>query len=138
VTIGAAITGALPFMRAQAESMMTDSCVITRASGDPVFNATTGKYDTPTPDTIYTGKCRIRTRSQFLRDRAADGGEHQVLIWSYIVSVPLTVTDIRVDDVVTVTASTDPALVERELKARITNLATNSTARRIDCEEIAR
>src|SRR5213075_776715 len=54
VSLGEAMSAALPLLQGQAESMMTDTCTITRP-GTPVFNASTGTYATPST-TIYTGK----------------------------------------------------------------------------------
>jgi hypothetical protein len=125
-------------MRAQAESLMVDTCTITRPAGPPTFNADTGQYSDPVaPLTVYTGKCRIRTRTSVLRDRITQAGEAEVVIWPYIVAVPVTDVDVAVLDIVTITASTDPALVGHAMRVRIANLATNATARRLDCEEIA-
>ena len=138
MSIGGAIAGALPLLRRQAESMMVDTCTITRASGPPTFDAVTGVYTDPTPTTVYTGKCRVRTRSLgFLRNREVEAGERETVIWPYMVMVPVTDADVQVLDKVTVTASQDPALVGVTLRVRTAQLATNATARKLDCEEIA-
>lgn len=136
MTLGAAIAGALPRLQAEAESMMTDSCVITRP-GEPVFNDTTGQYTTPAGPTVYSGKCRIRVRSLgFLRDRQAEVGEMEATMWPYIVSVPLSAGDIRVQDLVTVTAA-DALLEGVTLRVKIASAGTSTTARKLDCEQVA-
>lgn len=136
MSLGDAIAGALPRLQTEAETMMTDTCTITRP-GEPVFNPTTGTYTTPST-TVYTGKCRVRTRSVgFLRDRLAEAGEMQDVIWPYIVAVPMSVTDVQVLDEITITASKDPALVNVSMRVRIAALGTFANARKMDCEEIA-
>ncbi|HWU21550.1 MAG TPA: DUF6093 family protein [Nocardioides sp.] len=136
MTLGGAISAALPLLRAQAESMMTDTCTITRP-GEPVFDSTTGTY-TDAGTTVYTGKCRIRTRSiGFLRDRQAEAGEELTTIWPYIVAVPISASDVKVLDVVTVDTCADPLLVGVTLRVRIANAGTNANARKLDCEEVA-
>lgn len=116
--------------------MMPDVCTVTRP-GTPVFNSADGSYTAPAT-TVYTGVCRVRTRSLgFLRDRVAEEGDAQMVVWPYMVAVPASVTDVRVYDVVTITASNDPALVGVTMRVRIAGLGTNVTARKLDCEEIA-
>jgi hypothetical protein len=137
VTLGSEIAGALPFLRESAESMMVDACTITRVSGAPVFDSATGTYTDPAPTTVYTGECRVRTRGKFLRDKTVQAGEADTYIWPYIVSVPVSVTTVNLLDIVTVTASRDPALVGAVMRVQIESLSTNGTARKLDCEEIA-
>ena len=135
MSINAAIAGRLPYLQRQAESMMTDTCTIVR-EGTPTFDPTTGKYTTPTSP-IYSGKCRIRTRGKFLRDRPVEAGDTEVILWPYTVSIPVTAPAIEVLDVVTVTAAADAALVDVQMHVRISGHATAATARRLDCEEVA-
>jgi len=136
VSLGQAITGALPLLQSEAESRMTDTCTI-RRPGAPTFNSTTGAY-TASSTTVYTGKCRVRTRSLgFLRERAAESGEEQTVLWRYMVSVPVSVTDLTVLDEITIDTSTDPALVGVLMRVRVVSLVTDATARKMDCEEIA-
>lgn len=135
MSLGGAIGAAVPYLRAQAESTMTDSCTITRPATS-TFNTTTGAYATTTTP-IYTGRCRIRTRStNFLRDKESQAGEQLAVIWPYIVSIPATASDVQVSDIVTLTAA-DPLLNGKTLRVRIANAGTSTTARRLDCEEVA-
>jgi len=124
-------------LQAEAESMMTDTCTITRP-GDGTFNDTTGEYTTAASTTVYSGKCRIRTRSLgFLRDRQTETGEELTTIWPYIVAIPAGTADIQVLDVVTVSSAVDPLLAGVTLRVRIANAGTATTARKLDCEQIA-
>lgn len=115
---------------------MTDTCTI-RRPGVPVFDSATGTYTTPSV-TVYSGKCRVRTRSLgFLRASEVEAGEEQAVLWPYMVAVPVSVTDLAVLDEITVDTSTDPALVGVVMRVRVVSLVTDATARKMDCEEIA-
>lgn len=77
MTLQSAIEAELPFLRAEAEARMRDTCRITRpGDGSPVFNPDTGQYENPAPVTVYEGKCRIPTSGGnsfgFTRNGAAD------------------------------------------------------------------
>lgn len=53
------VDGALPRFRAEAESLMTDTCQIGSFSSDEVLNPETGEYEhvfTP----VYDGPCRFK------------------------------------------------------------------------------
>ena len=117
--------------------MMTDTCTIRRPDS-PAFDSTTGTY-TASSTTVYSGKCRVRTRSLgFLRSSETEAGEEQVVQWPYMVSVPISVTGLAVLDEITINTSTDPALEGVVMRVRVVSLITNATARKMDCEEIAR
>jgi hypothetical protein len=122
--------------RTAAEVMMVDTCTITRASEPGVFNETTGQYDLASPATVYSGKCRVKPRDN--ADRVVQYGQEAVSFWPYVVSVPMSVTDIELDDVVTIAASAlDPALVDLQLRVREVLSGSHLTARRLSCEENA-
>jgi len=119
-------------MQARADSLMTDTCTIKRQSGT-AMNATTLAME-PTYTTIYSGKCRVQ-----LRDTVAtqpDAGERAHAIVRTILQVPVSVTGVLVDDVVTITASADADLATRTLRVRSAFHKTHATARRLECEEI--
>lgn len=110
---------------------MTDACTITRP-GERVYDSTTGTYSThSTP--VYDGKCRVRPAGT--QGRTAQAGERDVSTWPYLVSLPLSVADVRQDDTLTVTESADPALVGLPLRVRDVAKGTHITARRLGCEE---
>ena len=52
------VTALVARARARHESLMVDTCVVTRVANG-VFSATTGDYTTTT-STLYSGKCRLR------------------------------------------------------------------------------
>lgn len=118
--------------RVAAAALMVDTCTIRRVTGRPV-NPITLKI-APTYETIYTGVCRVQ-----LRDTAAgqpEAGDHSSTTVRTIVSVPMSVTDVRVDDEVVVASSGDADLVDRVLRVRSLFHKTHATARRLECEEV--
>ena len=117
-----------------AEHLMTDTCTITRANGDPTYNPSTLTYTPATPTTVYSGKCRVKP-SVLSGNTTVQAGEERVALWPFSVSVPFSATDVELDDIVTVTASADASLVGRPLRVRSIARGTNVTARRLDCEE---
>lgn len=65
--LGAEIAAALPILRAQAESMMTDQCVIEiliRYDVDPTTGASVPVYG----PTIYEGRCKVQDGARSPRE----------------------------------------------------------------------
>jgi len=119
-------------MQARADSLMTDTCTIKRQAGT-AMNATTLAME-PTYTTVYSGKCRVQ-----LRDTVAtqpDAGERAHATVRTILQIPVSVTGVKVDDTVTITASADADLTTRTLRVRSVFHKTHATARRLECEEV--
>lgn len=118
--------------RQVAEQGMVDACVIRRQTGEAT-DPDTGEV-TPTYADVYTGKCRVQTRG--LATYSPNVGQQRTDIFTAELQVPIDVTDVKVNDVVEITASLDPFLVGHTL--RINNLAygTHKTARRLPVQEI--
>lgn len=121
--------------RAAAEALMVDTCTITRSATRGTFNETTLQYDSPTTTSLYTGKCRVKPAGGQVSDRVVQFGEQAVSLWPFQVSVPISVENLAVDDLVTITASSlDPDLVGTVLRVRDVTQGTHITARRLGCE----
>lgn len=91
-----------------------DTCTITRTAGstwDPETNA-----DTPTTDTVYEGTIRLQDVQPFGGGRVVGFGDEPVTTSSYFAVIHDTAADVRVEDVVTIDTSADPALVGRTLR----------------------
>jgi hypothetical protein len=126
--------------RALIESLMVDTCIITRAgTGKGAFNEATGQYATPARQTIYTGKCRFQSAGIAnaastvvdAGDRAADvqGGELQLPVVGS--------ADVAVNDVVELTsAPADPDRVGRKYNVSTRMEKTDATARRLRLLEV--
>lgn len=118
--------------RALAESLMVDACIIKRVTAEATdtFSGTI----TPTFATIYTGKCRVQHREA--QGREEQPGETWLLMLLLELQLPTSVTDLRVDDQVTITASAhDSDLVNRTFYIRDLMHKTHATARRVSLQE---
>jgi hypothetical protein len=111
-------------MRLTSASALPDTCTITRPSGEPTLNDTTGDLDPAGTETVYVGACRVRPRGSQEQDTQV-GDLHETL-GDYVGTLPASATaeqvtsgdpnDIRLDDSLTVTASTDTAMVGRTFR----------------------
>lgn len=117
--------------RVRAESLMTDACTIARPTTAPVTDPVSGAVTYP-ETTIYTGRCRARPAGG---GHQVEAGEDITQVFGLRVSVPISVTGVRADDVVTVTASADGSLVGKRLRVREIERGSHITARRLRCEE---
>lgn len=87
--IGNAISEALPALRAEAESLLTDPCIIERRTGSAAIDPLTG-HASSTWSAVWSGMCRIRTVSS-VTSTAIAGGESAsitVRVLSLPVSAP--------------------------------------------------
>jgi hypothetical protein len=118
--------------RLAAEALMVDTCTVQRQTGSTT-NDTTGVV-TPTYSTIYTGKCRVQQRVPV--SKPADVGQAHVWLQRLELQVPMSVTGIASDDLVTITDSLlDADLVGRTFRVRELGHKTHMTARRVQLEE---
>jgi hypothetical protein len=125
---------ALADLRAITESSMVDTCTITRRSSTTrVFNATTGAYNDPDPDEIYTGACRVRPLLTG-KDTTESAGA-LVTLRQYAATLPRTTNDIFEGDILTVTASDDGQLIGRPLYVLSVGFLTDNVHRRLMLED---
>ena len=136
MALGDAVAAALPELRAEAESMMRDSCVITGPGGDPVWNDTTGQYETPAGSTVYSGKCRLRMpRTAGTRTEAGDA---TLAVDDGVLSLPVAGSeDVGSGHVAVVTLGNDP-MATITVTVQATHVQTDSTARRLPVKVVAR
>jgi len=74
VTLGADLAAALPELRAEAESLMLDTCTVSPVTG---VDESTGA---PTPGTaVYAGRCRFQTTEVQVSEPEAGGATYTVL-----------------------------------------------------------
>lgn len=121
-------------LRTDERALLPDTCTVTRASGEPVFDEATGNYVTPVPTTIYTGACRIAPLS--VQDRAVLFGEASVDLVAYRATFPYDVPAFVKDDRVNVTASEDLQLIGRDLEVHSYEVKTLQTKRRVLLQEV--
>jgi hypothetical protein len=119
--------------RRAAEALMVDACTVQRVTGTATDD-TTGKV-TPTYTTVYSGKCRVQQVAPI--SKPADIAQGAVWLQRLSLQVPMSVTGIASDDVVTITASAlDADLVNRVFHVRELGHKSHMTARRVQLEEI--
>lgn len=97
----------LAAMRETSETAMPETCTVTRAGAadiDPVTGVHSG-----TPTTIFSGACRIRQFSNS-QDAVVMVGDLDETLARYVLTVPASATGVAVDDVVTVSSTTDADL----------------------------
>lgn len=139
MSLGTAIAGALPGMRAEAESMMTDCCVVRDPSAaSRTWDEATGAYTMGTAPVVYSGKCLVREASPSPSGSAA--GEAAWTVRRVIVHLPVKGSKaVRQGHTVTVTqCPNDSAMVGLTATVAAFHAQTNSTARRLPCEVVTR
>jgi hypothetical protein len=119
--------------RLAAEKLMIDSVTIRHQTGEAT-DPDTGVI-TPTLSTVYSGAAKVG-QSAVPSGSPRDLGQASVTLIHLTVHVPMSVTGVKVDDLVTVDASTlDPALVGRVFRVTSIGHKTYQTARRFDVQE---
>lgn len=124
--------------RAAAEALMVDACTVVR-QGTPTTNPDTGAVTHPTTS-IYSGKCRFQSTSSSGPATAApqDLGGASVLVSTPVLQLPVAVTTVQPDDLVTCTASAhDPGLVGKTWRARPNPRGTHKTKTTIGLVEVS-
>lgn len=110
MSLGYDIAQALPGLRVEAESRMTDSCLITRP-GDRVFDEDAGEWASE-PATVYAGKCRLKPPTTGAVDGDAAG--RLVVVSSLALHLPVSAGEVLPGDMVEVVGSeTRPAQIGR-------------------------
>jgi len=122
-------------IRAQAAALklMKDTCLVRRLTSTAT-NLETGAT-TPLYSTIYSGVCRIQQRS--ILARAFNVGEAEVYMTRLELHVPMSITGVLADDLVTITASPhDADLLNHYFRVRLLGHKTYASARRFELIEV--
>lgn len=136
MTLGDDLAAALPELRAHAESMMRDSCVIMGAETPGEWSDETGSYGDPTAPTIYSGKCRLRMpRTAGSR---VESGEASWAVDDGILSLPVEGSQaVAAGHVAVVSLGNDP-VASVTVTVQATHVQTDSTARRLPVKVVSR
>lgn len=127
--------GMLATARTTAAALMVDACTIARKTGKST-HPTSGVVSDTYGDAYYSGPCKVQTRD--VDPSNPEAGDAAYTVLRLRVDVPMSVTDVEVDDLVTITASTyDPALVDRTFRVVAPFYGSLKTARRLPVEEVA-
>lgn len=95
--------------RDMAESLMVDTCRITRGGGAPVWDEETGTYTPANATTLYQGKCKVQTYQAF--EQNPEAGEQRVTLQRYYLHVPVGAVKYQQGDrAVMLTSPYNPAL----------------------------
>ena len=125
------LTSALARGQAAAEALMVDACTIRRGNGDSVVDDNTG-VEPETFTDLYTGMCRVQQSPTGGGAQEQTPGEDYQLHQRLEVQLPLSVTGLAVDDLVTITAAAhDPELVGQVFVVRDLFAKTHPTSRRL-------
>lgn len=128
--IGDVLPGALDELRAHAESLMRDTCTVTRPSGvvDPVTGATA-------TTSVYAGRCKVLTYEGY--EQTPEAGGHQFTVQRYRVDFPVAGLLPRPGDLVTITtAEKDPHLVGKTYRVTAPFNKSLATANRCFVDEV--
>jgi hypothetical protein len=118
--------------RLAAEAGMVDACTVTRI-GTRVTDTTSGEVTEPVT-TLYAGRCRVQQAQAVATEETV--GEDHLLMLRLEVQLPMSVTGLRVGDLITITASAhDADLPARVFRVHDLAHKTHATARRVQCVE---
>lgn len=115
---------------------MVDACTIQHLTGGST-NTDTGVV-TPTYTQTYSGKCKVQRSSGGAAPASpTEVGQASLLVGPLELHVPVTVTGVVADDLVTITSSAlDTALAGRTYRVRSVMEKTFLTARRLSLIEV--
>lgn len=102
------VTADLIELRAEAESMMTDYCIVVRAgesTGTPVLDPATGLYPAVADDIIYTGPCLIRVPGTVSTGKSRPTSGDNATLQSSIFATPWNAPRLEIKDRVMFAAS---------------------------------
>lgn len=108
--------------QAIAESVLfggVDSCSIVRESvAQTSFDVVTGAYTIPAGSAVYAGKCSLRDQSTSSLGGQLQQGAVPATLQRWICKIPLASPEVKVGDVITITAARDVTLVGQRFVVR--------------------
>lgn len=135
------MTAEIAELRTEAESMMTDQCVITRTNqptGTPVMDPATGLYPDIEPTEIYIGPCSLRVPGMLSAGRMKTSAGDIASLLIAVLSIPVGSPSMKVQDVVLFTDSQfDPSLVGTVYRVSGLWLSSHVTKQRATVEAVA-
>ena len=119
--------------RRAAESLMTDTVRVSRASGPPVTDPETAVVSRPSV-VVYEGIGRVQGRAT--EAKTVDGVQVYILS-DLIVQLPSVVEPISDDEVEVLASVMDPHLVGRTFRVKSAPRKSHATMTRCEAEEVA-
>lgn len=112
MTVAARLTGFVDRMQTKQADLFVTTVTVTRIGTAGAFDEATATYVTASTTTIYTGAALVRP----LTDAVSDAGDETLSVNGYTIKLPVG-TDVRLGDIVTVTASVhDSSMVGMTLR----------------------
>lgn len=136
VSLQAAIEAELPYLRAEAESRMVDTVDIKVATGGWVYDEDAGK-DVQEFTLLFSTPARIKSGGVVAHDSQA--GDRTVVTVTRELHIPVAsavVPDGAVAFVTAVSATSDPTLLNARLRVAGPAPGSQTTARRLQVEEV--
>lgn len=138
MTLGGDVAAELPYLRAQAESLMVDTVLVQVATGETTIDPETLE-EVPAFTDVYAGPARIQ-RPGSLSPRDDVVGDFEFNIEAILAQLPLSASGISYGMRLTVTAVSsisDPDLVGLVATVRANMTKTHPTKRTLVCEVTA-
>lgn len=121
-------------LRSTSESALPDTCTINRPATGGTLNTATGQWTPSSATEIYDGACRIRPVTS--ADQSVVFGDEQITRQRYVGTFPHDITRLRIDDVVTVTDSSDPDIDQRTFRVVVVSSGSFHIDRRAGLEVV--
>ena len=131
VNLGEEIRYVTPELRSSAESLMVDTVTVTRPGAD-TFNPATGLLTAAAGTTIYEGPGRLRLPTA--QESDVMFGEEQLTRYRFVACLPHDTTGVQIGDVLTITKSGDPDVVQRSYTITAVHLSTFTMYKAYGCE----
>lgn len=136
--LGDDIAQALPELQAHAESMMRDTCVVERDTGETTLDPDSLE-EVPVFETVYEGKCRVQRPGASVGGSEPVVGESEFGVQTVHGQLPLSALGLKRGmrfRVTAVGAGTDPDLLGLVATVQANLTKTHATKRTLVCEEV--
>lgn len=137
MTLQSAIEAELPFLRAEAEARMLDTCEIRYQTGATTQDPNTGS-EVPVYATRFTTSCRVKVGAG-LAARDSEAGGRTVVTVQRELHIPVDSPAVHPLDIAVITAvaaTSDPTLAGATLKLDGPAPGSQTTARRLQVSEV--
>lgn len=125
-------TALLEEARAAAEEGMADTCTIRRVTGE---TTDADGVITPTYAVLYAGICRVQQQQPYAERH--DAGQAYLLLLRLEIQLPMSVTGLAPDDIITMdTSAMDADLPGRQFVIRDLAHKTDASSRRVQAQEV--
>jgi hypothetical protein len=122
--------------RAEAESLMADTCTIRAASTTGTWDENTGTYPEVPGSVLYQGKCK-RQFERARQETIVAAGDHNAVIRITSLHIPVSAPRIEAGAVVVMTGCpNDPASVGSKFRVQGPGMKTWATAQRLNVLEV--